>query len=82
MNGKIYTTNKKLINITLPDQKYLACYNKLCPLTNFCPCQLAHAKNGGEQFWKEKFHAANGKAQHAFIMGLIYFFLKGRVERD
>jgi hypothetical protein len=26
---------------------------------------LAQAKNGDEQFWKQKFHAANGKAQHA-----------------
>ncbi len=24
----------------------MACYKKLCPLTNFCPYQLAHAKNG------------------------------------
>jgi hypothetical protein len=32
---------------------------------------LALAKNGDEQFWKGKFHAANGKAQHA----LIFFFL-------
>jgi hypothetical protein len=24
---------------------------------------LAHAKNGDEVFWEEKFHAANGKAQ-------------------
>jgi hypothetical protein len=28
---------------------------------------LAQAKNGDEQFWKRKFHAANGKAQHALI---------------
>jgi hypothetical protein len=26
---------------------------------------LAHAENGNKQFWKWKFHAANGKAQHA-----------------
>jgi hypothetical protein len=26
---------------------------------------LAQAKNGDKQFWKSKFHAANGKAQHA-----------------
>jgi hypothetical protein len=26
---------------------------------------LAQAKNGDKQFWKEKFRAANGKAQHA-----------------
>lgn len=26
---------------------------------------FAQAKNGDEQLWKEKFHAANGKAQHA-----------------
>jgi hypothetical protein len=28
---------------------------------------LAQVKNRDEQFWKEKFHAANGKAQHALI---------------
>jgi hypothetical protein len=26
---------------------------------------LAQAKNGDEQFWKEKFHVANEKAQPA-----------------
>jgi hypothetical protein len=26
---------------------------------------LAKAKNGDEQFWKEKFHAVNEKARHA-----------------
>ncbi len=26
---------------------------------------LAQVKDGDEQFWKEKFHAANGKAQHS-----------------
>jgi len=29
--------------------------------------QLAQAKNGDKQFRKEKFHAANGKAQHALL---------------
>jgi hypothetical protein len=29
---------------------------------------IAQAKNGDEQFWKYKFHAANGKAQHAFAV--------------
>jgi len=28
---------------------------------------LAQVKNNDEQFWKEKLHAANGKAQHALI---------------
>jgi hypothetical protein len=28
---------------------------------------LAQVKNGDEQFWKEKFHATNGKAQRALI---------------
>jgi hypothetical protein len=34
---------------------------------------LAHAKNGDKVFWKEKFHAANGKAQ-ACIQGALFFF--------
>jgi hypothetical protein len=38
---------------------------------------LAQAKNADEQFWKERFHAANGKAQHALIMGPGFFFLGG-----
>jgi len=35
---------------------------------------LAHAKNGDEVFWKEKFHAANGKAQTC-TQGTLFFFL-------
>jgi len=35
---------------------------------------LAHAKNGDEIFWKEKFHVANGKAQ-ACPQGALVFFL-------
>jgi len=35
---------------------------------------LAHAKNGDEDFWEEKFHAANGKAQ-ACTQGALLFFL-------
>jgi hypothetical protein len=35
---------------------------------------LAHAKNGDEVFWEEKFHAANGKAQ-ACTQGALLFFL-------
>jgi hypothetical protein len=38
---------------------------------------LAQAENGEEQFWKVKFHAANGKAQHALMMGPDWW-----VERD
>jgi hypothetical protein len=38
---------------------------------------LTQAQNGDEQFWKYKFHAANGKVQHAFMMGLGFFFLGG-----
>jgi len=34
---------------------------------------LAHAKNGDEVFWEEKFHAANGKAQ-ACTQGVLLFF--------
>jgi hypothetical protein len=40
----------------------------------FCQC-------GDEQFWKEKFHAANGKAQRALVNGPVFFFLIG-AERD
>ncbi len=36
---------------------------------------LAHAKNGDEVFWKEKFHAANGKAQACIQGALSFFFL-------
>jgi len=35
---------------------------------------LAHAKDGDEVFWEEKFHAANGKAQ-ACTQGALVFFL-------
>ncbi len=41
---------------------------------------LAQAKNGDELFWKERFHAANGKAQHALMMGPGFFFLGRRGE--
>jgi hypothetical protein len=40
---------------------------------------LAHAKNGDEVFWKEKFHAANGKAQACIQGALSFFFLCFRV---
>ncbi len=36
---------------------------------------LAHAKNGDEVFWKEKFHAANAKAQACTLGALFFFFL-------
>ncbi len=36
---------------------------------------LTHAKNGDEVFWKEKFHAANGKAQACIQGALSFFFL-------
>jgi len=36
---------------------------------------LAHAKNGDEVFWKEKFHAANGKAQACIQLALFFFLL-------
>jgi hypothetical protein len=36
---------------------------------------LAHAKNGDEVFWKEKFHAANGKAQTCTQRTLFFFLL-------
>ncbi len=31
-------------------------------------------------FGTQKFHAANGKAQHALMMGPVFFFLRGWVE--
>jgi len=31
-------------------------------------------KNDDQQFWKKKFHVANGKAQHALMMGPCFFF--------
>jgi hypothetical protein len=38
-------------------------------------------KNGDQQFWKEKFDAANEEAQHAIINNPVFFFLKvGGVE--
>jgi hypothetical protein len=30
-------------------------------------------RNGDKQFWKEKFHATNGKAQHALMNGPFFF---------
>ncbi len=39
--------------------------------TWFCP------QNGDEQFWKEKFHVANGKAQHAPMNGPVFFLSEG-----
>jgi hypothetical protein len=39
----------------------------------FVTLPLAQAK----QFWKQKFHAANEKAQHALMRGLVFFFLEG-----
>jgi hypothetical protein len=35
---------------------------------------IGQAKNGGELFWEEKFHAANEKAQ-ADTQGALHFFL-------
>jgi hypothetical protein len=37
---------------------------------------LAQAKNGDKQFWKEKFRAANGKAQHALEKCLDFILFK------
>jgi hypothetical protein len=39
---------------------------------------LAYAKNGDQQFWKEKFHAANEEAQHALMNDPVFFFLNRR----
>jgi len=34
---------------------------------------LAYTKNGDQQFWKEKFHAANEEAQHALMNDPVFF---------
>jgi hypothetical protein len=34
---------------------------------------LAYPKNGDQQFWKEKFHAANEEAQHALMNNPIFW---------
>jgi hypothetical protein len=35
-------------------------------------------KNGGKQFWKQKFYATNEKAQHTWMRGSIFFlFMEG-----
>jgi hypothetical protein len=38
------------------------------------PLPLAYVKNGDQQFWKEKFHAANGKAQHVLTNDQFFSF--------
>jgi hypothetical protein len=53
---------------------------KLCP-QNSAPA-VSLGENGDKQFCKEKFHAANGKAQHALMHGPIFFFLRGQGEMD
>ncbi len=42
---------------------------------------LDQAKNGDEQSWKQKFHVANGKAQHALMNSPVFFFLRRQGER-
>jgi hypothetical protein len=39
----------------------------------FVTLPLAQAK----QFWNQKFHGANEKAQHALMRGLVFSFLGG-----
>ncbi len=46
MSGEDLHNKQEIDKYYFAKQKYLACYKKLCPLTNFCPYQLAHAKNG------------------------------------
>jgi hypothetical protein len=41
------------------------------------PLPLAYVKNGDQQFWKEKFHAANGKAQHVLTNDQFFSFWRG-----
>ncbi len=43
---------------------------------------LTQAKNGDEQFWKEKFHAVNGKAQHALMNCTVFFLFEEWVGRE
>jgi hypothetical protein len=43
-------------------------------VSRILPLPLAQAKNGDKQFWRAKFHAPNGKAQHALMMGLVFPF--------
>jgi len=38
---------------------------------------LDQAKIGDQQFWKEKFHATNGKAQHALMDNQVFSFWRG-----
>ncbi len=45
----------------------------------FLPWLLAQAKNGDLQFWKQKFHAANGNAQHALMNDPVFSFLRGGI---
>ncbi len=48
---------------------------QLCP--QILPLPLAYVNNGDQQFWKEKFHAANGKASACTHKRSVFFFLKG-----
>jgi hypothetical protein len=38
---------------------------------------LAYPKNGDQQFWKEKFHAANEEAQQALMNDPVFFLFEG-----
>jgi hypothetical protein len=44
------------------------------------PLPLAQVKNGDKGFWKQKFHAANEKAQHALMRGPKNSPVAGRKE--
>jgi len=41
------------------------------------PLPLGQAKNGDQQLWKQKFHAANEEAQHALMNNPVFFFERG-----
>jgi len=43
---------------------------------------LDQAKNGDQQFWKEKYRATNGKAQHALMDNQVFSLWRGRGGRD
>ncbi len=48
----------------------------------FLLLSLAKARNVDQQFWKEKFHAANEEAQLALMNGPVFSFLKGGEDMD
>jgi len=64
---RFFCCSHEVFNIFLP--RYVP---KILPLP------LAYAKNGDQQFWIEKFHAANEKAQYASMNHPVFPFLRGQ----